>query len=112
MLRRAPGLAAVAVISLALGIGANTAVFSLIDALFLRSLPVANPQELVVVKGQRNGGFGLISFPMYRDLRERQEVFTDILATAGETPVRITIPESNGASAQLDNMRVSHVTGN
>jgi hypothetical protein len=103
---------AVAVVSLAIGIGANTAVFSLIDALFLRSLPVASPQDLVVVGGQRNGASALMCFPMYRDLRDRQQVFTDILASAGETPLRITIPESNGGSAELDNMRVSFVTGN
>src|SRR5689334_5633069 len=46
-LRRSPGFAAVAVVSLALGIGANTAIFSLVDALMLRSLPVQRPDELV-----------------------------------------------------------------
>ncbi|HKF58422.1 MAG TPA: ABC transporter permease [Blastocatellia bacterium] len=112
MLRRSPGFTAVALLSLGLGIGANTAVFTLINALFLRELPVTRPQELVTVKGQRAGGFGLISFPMYRDLRDRQEVFTDMLASAGETPCRITIPGSDGAAAELDNMRVSFVSGN
>src|SRR5215471_10130237 len=110
MLRRSPGFTVVALLSLGLGIGANTAVFTLINALFLRELPVSRPQELVTVNGQRGGGFGLISFPMYRDLRERQEVFTDMLASAGVTPCRITIP-GDGA-AELDNMRVSFVSGN
>ncbi len=49
VLRRSPGYAAVAILSLALGIGANTAIFSLIDAVMLKSLPVRNPQELVTV---------------------------------------------------------------
>src|SRR5262249_40713992 len=112
MLSRAPGFTAVALLSLGLGIGANTAVFTLINALFLRELPVTKPHELVTVKGQRAGGFGLISFPMYRDLRGGQEVFTDIFASAGETPYRITIPGEDGSIAELDNVRVSFVTGN
>ncbi len=49
MLRRSPGFAAVAVVSLALGIGANTAIFSVMDALLLRSLPVKEPGRLVLI---------------------------------------------------------------
>src|SRR5262249_21451259 len=112
MLRRSPGFTSVTLLSLALGIGANTAVFTLINALFLKTLPVTRPRELVTVKGQRAGGFGLISFPMYRDLRDRQEVFADMFASAGETPLRVTIPGDDGGLAQLDNVRVSFVSGN
>jgi predicted permease len=111
MLLKKPGFTVIAVITLALGIGANTAVFTLINALLLRSLPVANPQELVVVSASGRGTPGIISFPMYRDLRERQEVFTDILASAGERLVRLTIPNGTG-TVEVDNVRTSQITAN
>ena len=112
MLRKSPAFTSVAVLSLALGIGANTAIFTFVDGLLLRTLPVPRAHELVSMKAQRDGGFPLLSFPMYRDLRERQTVFTDILATAGESPYRLTIPGDGGGSTELDNMRVSFATGN
>jgi len=107
MLLKSKGFTAVAVITLALGIGANTAVFTLINALLLRALPVSNPHELVVI----NSPGGIISFPMYRDLRARQEVFTDILASGGGSSVRLTIPGESGA-VEVDNVQTSLVTAN
>ena len=109
-LRHSPAFTGVAVLSLALGIGANAAVFALLNAVLLRVLPVAHPQELVALKAA--GKSGIISYPMYRDLRERQRVFTDILATAGDTPYRVTIPGSGGRQTELDNVRVDFVSGN
>src|SRR6266545_1782206 len=111
MLFKQPGFTLIAVVTLALGIGANTAVFTLINAHLLRSLPVANPQELVVVSASGRGTPGIISFPMYRDLRARQEVFTDILASAGDTLVRLTIPNGTG-TVEVDNVRTSQITAN
>src|SRR6266487_4079730 len=111
MLAKNPGFTAIAVLTLALGIGANTAVFSLINAVLLRMLPVANPQELVVLEASQRGGRGIISFPMYRDLRAHQEGLTDIFASAGETPIRLTIPQGS-ESVELDNIRTDFVTAN
>ncbi|HKD91590.1 MAG TPA: ABC transporter permease [Terriglobales bacterium] len=77
-MRKSPAVAAVVVLSLALGIGANTAIFSLIDAVMLRFLPVQKPQELVLVRRQLNGGRGSPSFtnPLWEALRDRQDVFS------------------------------------
>jgi len=89
-LGRAPGFAAVAIITLALGIGANTAIFSLLDQALLRSLPVKDTDRLVVLQsmGSFNGHTSsrtdenfYFSYPMYRDLRDRNSVFSGLTAT-------------------------------
>jgi predicted permease len=92
MLGRTPWFTAVAVASLALGIGANTAIFSLTDQILLRMLPVENPQELVVLRsdGPFRGGVSSdgddaqsFSYPLYQDLRDRNQVFSGLLARYG-----------------------------
>jgi predicted permease len=81
-LRKSPVFTAVAVLSIALGIGANTAIFTLLDQALLRLLPVKNAQELVLVRPQgpwsgSNWGDGNeMSYPMYADFRDHNEVFT------------------------------------
>jgi putative ABC transport system permease protein len=88
MLRLNPGFTLVAVLSLALGIGANTAIFQLLDAVRLRSLPVAKPAELCEVKvvspKGRSGNFpnryGHITNAMWEQIRDRQEAFSSIFA--------------------------------
>jgi hypothetical protein len=79
-LRKAPLFTSVAVLSLALGIGANTAIFTLVDQLILQLLPVRDPQQLVLLtaRGQHYGsntGSNAISYPMYQDFRDKNEVF-------------------------------------
>ena len=81
MLARTPVVTAVAVISLALGIGANTAIFTLTDQLLLRLLPVHDPGQLVLLSAIRqhfgnNAGWNRISYPMYQDFRDRNQVFS------------------------------------
>jgi putative ABC transport system permease protein len=81
MMRRAPGFTAVAVLSLALGIGANTAIFSLIDSLMLRRLPVRDPDQLVqlLTRGGKDR-WESFSWPAYLHLRDRNTVFSGLLA--------------------------------
>ena len=82
MLARTPGFTAVAVLTLALGIGANTAIFTLLDQVLLRLLPVKDPQQLVLLtmKGRHYGsnwGGNAISHPMFRDFQDHNEVFSE-----------------------------------
>ena len=111
-LRKSPAFTAAAILSLALGIGANAAIFTFINALLLRPLPVRDPSALVDISAVRKGGQGFISFPMYRDIAARQQVLTGIVATAGETPSRITMPGGPGGGTEVDNVRVGFVSGN
>ena len=78
-LRRSPGFAAAALLSLALGIGANTAIFSLIDAVILKSLPVRHPEELLQVMMGKQSYVGFTN-PTWEHLRDRQDVFSGIFA--------------------------------
>ena len=81
-MRRNPGFAAVAALTLALGIGANTAIFSVIDAVMLRSLPVQRPEQMVQVTLGSGGGDDEMSNPLYESLRDRQDVFSGMFAWA------------------------------
>jgi predicted permease len=85
MLVNRPGLAAAAVLALALGCGANTAVFTLVNAVFLRPLPMSEPERLVAIYGtdQEGSGYYRISYLNYLDYRERVRAFTGILAYQG-----------------------------
>jgi len=84
-LRRSPGFTAVAALTLALGIGANAAFFSLVDAILLQSLPVRHPRELVTLAARdpRGGDNSSFSYPMYRDLRDRGAAFAGVIARGG-----------------------------
>jgi len=86
--RKSPVFVAVAVLSLALGIGANTAIFTLIDQVLLRLLPVKDPQQLVLLKGRgdhygSNNGPNKLSYPMYEDFRDKNQVFSGMFCRQG-----------------------------
>jgi predicted permease len=89
-MRRAPGFTAVAVLSLALGIGANTAIFSLINTLMLRMLPVEHPGQLVelLFKAPGQDHFNAFSWQSYEHYREHNHVFSGLIASAG-TPFAV-----------------------
>src|SRR5690348_2722099 len=78
-LRRNPGFTAVAVLTLALGIGANTAIFSLLDALLLRNLPVQHPERVVELSVVRRGDKIMFSYPMFREIERGQKVFSGLM---------------------------------
>ena len=88
MLRKNPMFTAVAVLTLALGIGANTAIFSLIDTVMLRALPVQNPEELIEVERLipqwGNEPSPNFTNPLWEQMRDRQDVFAGVLAWGGE----------------------------
>src|SRR3974377_1769099 len=78
-LRSSPGFAAIAILSLALGIGANTAIFSLINAVILKTLPVNHPEQLVQLVMKTVGGTTFTN-PIWEQVRDRQDVFSGAFA--------------------------------
>ncbi|HWY70966.1 MAG TPA: ABC transporter permease [Terriglobales bacterium] len=117
MLFKSPAFTTVAVLTLALGIGANTAIFTVVNALLLKMLPLKAPQELVVV-----GNPGIVSsrwhgtpetdyfsYPLYREFRDNNTVFTGLAAAATEDRVEVNTSSAAGASEEVD---ARLVTGN
>ncbi len=113
LLGRSPIFTAVAVLSLAFGVGANAAIFSLADAVIFRKLPVREADRLFQVRRVHDRGASLVhSYPVYRDVRERNHVFMSTAAAGGfasAEPISLAIP---GASPREMRARVTVVTGN
>ena len=117
-LRGRPAFTLTVIATLALGIGANAAIFTLVDALLLRPLPVAHPEQLVIVGdpaqvNTNSDGAPLtdyVSFLLYQDVRARNTVFSDMYATgwSGTTDVQI----GSGTGATVEQPHARFVTGN
>jgi MacB-like periplasmic core domain len=109
-LRRSPLFATVAILSLALGIGANTAIFTLIDQILLRKLPVKDPQQLVMLyqQGPHNGsnmGSRMHSYPIYQDYQQKAEPLSEVLC-------RRLVPASVAVDNQTERVTAELVSGN
>ena len=107
MMRRTPGFTSVALLSLALGIGANTAIFTLINSLMLRMLPVRAPEQLVELlekyPGEPRGSY--FSWASYEYYRDHNHVFSALLAATG--PAKLTVRGEGFESAPMNGLRIS-----
>ena len=117
-LRSRPAFALTVIATLALGIGANTAIFTLVDALLLRQLPVAHPEQLAILTDPtqvNNNNVGdpitaFVSFLLYKDVRARNTVFTDMYASGSSGPIDVTT--GAGADRAVEQPHARFVTGN
>src|SRR6185437_7120216 len=117
MLLKKPGFTLVAVLSLALGIGANTAIFSLLDAVLIKTLPVQEPQQLVLFGkgldqgasiGPPIGNVDLFSYPFYRQVQQRTDMFSGVASLLSMTwPVHGFV----NSSSDIEQLEVQLVSG-
>jgi predicted permease len=120
ILAKSPGFTAVAILSLALGIGANTAIFTLINSLMLKSLPVIHPEELVAFGQEFGGGrvagipagpWDIFPYDFYQQLQQQQSMFQDIAAYSS-FPTQISV-RSTASSTSSATQAIGHlVSGN
>src|SRR5882724_4102577 len=110
MLRRSPAFTFIALFSLALGIGANTAIFSMIDAMLLKLMPVKDPQQLALFTIARSEGDPSLSltYPLVEKFQASKNVFTGVFATAGGARAHMTV---SGEGGQVELVRQERVTG-
>jgi predicted permease len=120
-LKNRPAFTLTVVATLAVGIGANTAIFTLVDALLLRQLPVARPEQLVIVSdpaavNDNNVGSPVtdyVSFLLYRDVRARNTVFTDMYASGWSGPIDVQMGKgTDPTAATAEQPHARFVTGN
>jgi predicted permease len=110
LLRKSPGFVVTTILTLALGIGANTAAFGLLHALVLRPLPVSEPDRVVVMFGgfRNSWPYGRFSYQNYLDIRERTTMLQSVAAYAWATPLDLR----TSASAPAERVWAQPVSGN
>src|SRR5262245_4660529 len=111
MLLKSKMFTLVATLSLALGIGANTAIFSLINTLMLRMLPVKDPQELALFSVAGGKGGYTMSYPLYEMFRDQTQSFNGVICGSGAGRARLMINEP-GAGGAVETVQQERVSGN
>jgi predicted permease len=114
-LRKSPGFTAVAVLTLALGIGANTSIFTVVNGLLLKMLPVKEPQQLAVVGdptrvGGRSNGTpraDIFSYPLYKELRDQNSVFDGLCAAAMDHHIEVDLGQGQLPDEKITGRMVS-----
>jgi len=105
-LRHSPAFALAAILTLALGIGANAAIYTVLDAVAFRSLPVRDPQRLVKVQVLENGRPLNLSYPLYREMAARQQVAEGMLAVS-DYPLHAAVLRGRGPARTVNAVLVS-----
>jgi predicted permease len=122
MLCKSPGFAVIAILTLAVGIGANTAIFTILNCVLLRALPISHPEQLVTLTdpdshggyfGSQTGERSLLAYTEFEYLRDHNDVFDGLLAVDSELPIaEMTVNDSTlGAGSENETARVSMVSG-
>ena len=120
MLAKNPGFTAVAVLTLTLGIGANTALFSVVNSVLIRSLPVRDPQQLVFLtnpdaqgmeQGFGDGDRDFLTYPEFQELSHNNQVLSGLAASASEGPKLSVGIDNEGQSSEGAPARISLVSG-
>jgi macrolide transport system ATP-binding/permease protein len=120
MLAKHPGFTAVAVLTLTLGIGANTAIFSVVNSVLIRNLPVRDPQQLVFLtnpdaqgmeQGFSDGDRDFLTYPEFQEISQNNQVLSGLAASASEGPKLSVGIENEGQSSEGAPARISLVSG-